>query len=66
MVNTDAGVYGGSDVGNMGGVEAEAMPWMGQSHAALLRLPPLGALLSGYARRRGGGGGGGGGGGRGG
>jgi 1,4-alpha-glucan branching enzyme len=44
VVNTDASVYGGSDVGNMGGVEAEAMPWMGQSHSALLSIPPLGTL----------------------
>ena len=43
-MNTDASVYGGSDVGNMGGVEAEAMPWMGQSHSALLSIPPLGTL----------------------
>ena len=28
----------------MGGVDAEAMPWMGQSHSAELTLPPLGAL----------------------
>ena len=44
VVNTDASVYGGSDVGNMGGVEAEPMPWMGQSHSALLSIPPLGTL----------------------
>jgi 1,4-alpha-glucan branching enzyme len=44
LLNTDSGHYGGSDVGNHGGVEAEDMPWMGQSHSAVLSLPPLGAL----------------------
>ncbi|HWT23445.1 MAG TPA: 1,4-alpha-glucan branching protein GlgB [Solirubrobacteraceae bacterium] len=44
VLNTDAGVYGGGDVGNHGGVDAEEMPWMGQSHSALLSIPPLGAI----------------------
>jgi 1,4-alpha-glucan branching enzyme len=44
VLNTDSSHYGGSDVGNFGGVEAEAMPWMGQSHSAVLNLPPLGVL----------------------
>ncbi|HET8600847.1 MAG TPA: 1,4-alpha-glucan branching protein GlgB [Segeticoccus sp.] len=44
VVNTDAGDYGGSGVGNLGGVEAEAVPWHGQPYSAVLTLPPLGAL----------------------
>jgi 1,4-alpha-glucan branching enzyme len=44
VLNTDSGHYGGSDVGNFGGVEAEDMPWMGQSHSAVLSLPPLGVV----------------------
>jgi 1,4-alpha-glucan branching enzyme len=43
-LNTDASTYGGGDVGNLGGVEAEPMPWMGQSNSAVLTIPPLGAL----------------------
>jgi 1,4-alpha-glucan branching enzyme len=43
-VNTDSGFYGGSGVGNMGGVEAEAVPWHDQPFSALLTLPPLGAV----------------------
>jgi 1,4-alpha-glucan branching enzyme len=43
-VNTDASVYGGSDVGNGGGVEAEAVPWQDLPWSAKLTLPPLGVL----------------------
>ncbi|HVQ77025.1 MAG TPA: 1,4-alpha-glucan branching protein GlgB [Candidatus Binatia bacterium] len=45
VVNTDAAVYGGSNLGNGGGVAAEAVPWHGQAHSVLLTVPPLGALL---------------------
>ena len=44
LVNTDSTHYGGSDVGNYGGVVAEDVPWMTQYHSAELTLPPLGAL----------------------
>jgi 1,4-alpha-glucan branching enzyme len=43
-LNTDSEVYGGSNVGNYGGVEAEACPWQGQPFSAELTLPPLGVL----------------------
>jgi 1,4-alpha-glucan branching enzyme len=43
-VNTDAGDYGGSGVGNLGGVEAEAVPWHEQRFSAELALPPLATL----------------------
>jgi 1,4-alpha-glucan branching enzyme len=43
-VNTDADVYGGSGVGNYGGVDAEAVPWHGQPFSAELTLPPLGVI----------------------
>jgi 1,4-alpha-glucan branching enzyme len=44
LVNTDSTYYGGSGVGNLGGVEAEAMPWHDQPFSALLTLPPLAAV----------------------
>ncbi|MGH3097416.1 MAG: 1,4-alpha-glucan branching protein GlgB [Streptosporangiales bacterium] len=44
LLNTDAHEYGGSGVGNYGGVEASADPWHGQPASAVLSLPPLGAL----------------------
>ncbi|MGW4208540.1 1,4-alpha-glucan branching protein GlgB [Lentzea sp. NPDC004789] len=44
LVNTDAAHYGGSGVGNLGGVEAEARPWHGRPYSAVLQLPPAGVL----------------------
>ena len=41
VVNSDAEGYGGSGVGNLGGVEAEAKPWHGQPYSATLTIPPL-------------------------
>ncbi|HEX5476434.1 MAG TPA: alpha amylase C-terminal domain-containing protein, partial [Burkholderiales bacterium] len=45
LLNSDAALYGGSGVGNFGGVEAEARPCDGQSHSVALSLPPLGAIF---------------------
>ncbi len=44
LLNTDAGHYGGSNMGNYGGVHAEPTPWQGQSHSLLLTLPPLATI----------------------
>ncbi|MCB2186740.1 MAG: 1,4-alpha-glucan branching protein GlgB [Deltaproteobacteria bacterium] len=44
-VNTDAEVYGGSGVGNLGGLAAEDIPHHGRPWSLNLTLPPLGALL---------------------
>ncbi|MET7421979.1 1,4-alpha-glucan branching protein GlgB [Dactylosporangium sp. NPDC005555] len=44
ILNTDADVYGGSGVGNMGAVEAVSEPCNGLPASARLRVPPLGAL----------------------
>jgi 1,4-alpha-glucan branching enzyme len=44
VVNTDADVYLGSGVGNLGAVEAVAEPWHGQPASAVIRVPPLGAV----------------------
>jgi 1,4-alpha-glucan branching enzyme len=43
-LNTDSTFYGGSDVGNLGGVEPEPVPWHGQQFSALVTLPPLAAV----------------------
>ncbi len=43
-LNTDSAFYGGSDVGNYGGVHAERIPWMGQPFSAEVTMPPLGVL----------------------
>ncbi len=44
VLNTDAEVYGGSGVGNLGAVEAEDVPMHGFEHSAVLQLPPSGVL----------------------
>jgi 1,4-alpha-glucan branching enzyme len=44
LLNTDAAVYGGGDVGNSGGVEAEQTPQAGRPCSLRLTLPPLAAL----------------------
>jgi 1,4-alpha-glucan branching enzyme len=44
LINTDAETYGGSNVGNLGGVHSEAREWMGREHSILIHLPPLATL----------------------
>jgi 1,4-alpha-glucan branching enzyme len=44
LINTDAETYGGSNVGNLGGVETQNVPWMGHEHSILIHLPPLATL----------------------
>jgi 1,4-alpha-glucan branching enzyme len=44
VVNTDAQVYGGSGVGNLGAVQAAAEPWHGRPASARITVPPLGVL----------------------
>jgi 1,4-alpha-glucan branching enzyme len=44
LVNTDSDYYGGSGVGNLGGVETEAVPWHDQPFSAFVTLPPLAAV----------------------
>jgi 1,4-alpha-glucan branching enzyme len=44
ILNTDAIVYGGSGVGNLGGIEAEPEPWHGLPASASITVPPLGVL----------------------
>jgi 1,4-alpha-glucan branching enzyme len=45
LLNSDAEVYGGSGVGNMGEVKARPIPSHGRPYSLSLRLPPLGALF---------------------
>jgi 1,4-alpha-glucan branching enzyme len=44
LLNTDSEFYGGSGVGNMGGVTVEEKPWHDQPYSAELTLPPLGVV----------------------
>ncbi len=45
-LNSDAAIYGGSNLGNgPGPLQADAVPMHGQPHSLALTLPPLGALV---------------------
>jgi 1,4-alpha-glucan branching enzyme len=44
-LNSDAELYGGSNVGNQGGVEAEPVSWMGRPYSIPIALPPLAGLI---------------------
>jgi len=45
VLNTDSAQYGGSNVGNLGGVQALALPHLGRPFSLSLTLPPLAALI---------------------
>ena len=45
IFNSDAACYGGSNVGNGGGILAEATPAHGEQHSLQLTLPPLGVII---------------------
>jgi 1,4-alpha-glucan branching enzyme len=45
ILNTDAEDYGGSGQGNLGGVEAAAMPHHGSTHSVEVTLPPLAVIV---------------------
>ncbi len=44
LLNSDSESYGGSNVGNRGGLPSDPIPWQGQPHSVLLTLPPLAVL----------------------
>jgi 1,4-alpha-glucan branching enzyme len=43
-LNTDSTFYGGGDLGNLGSVQPEPIPWHGQPVSAEVTLPPLAAV----------------------
>lgn len=45
VLNSDSGHYGGSNIGNIGGVHAIASPMHGKPFSLTLSLPPLGVLF---------------------
>jgi 1,4-alpha-glucan branching enzyme len=45
LLNSDAATYGGSNVGNAGGVHTEHVPAHGFEHSLRLIVPPLGSLF---------------------
>jgi len=45
ILNSDAGHYWGSNLGNLGAKESEPIPFSGQQHSLSLTLPPLSTLV---------------------
>ena len=45
ILNSDSAMFGGSDVGNGGGVSSEPIAAHGFDHSISLTLPPLGCLM---------------------
>ena len=45
ILNTDSTNYGGSGVGNLGGLNSEQVTAQDRPHSLLLTLPPLSALI---------------------
>ena len=45
VLNSDSEVYGGSNVGNMGGVRAEQYAFHGKPYSVTLQVPPLATLV---------------------
>jgi len=48
-LNTDSANYGGSNVGNLGGVDAKQTPAHGRPYSVELTLPPLATVVLGHA-----------------
>jgi 1,4-alpha-glucan branching enzyme len=44
-LNTDSTIYGGSNAGNLGGVQAEPIPHMGRPYSLSITVPPLAGLF---------------------
>ncbi len=45
LLNTDAAIYGGSGLGNLGGLATQDIPCHGRAHSLLVQLPPLAAVV---------------------
>jgi 1,4-alpha-glucan branching enzyme len=45
LVNSDADIYGGGNIGNLGGTYSEPIPMHGHKQSISVRIPPLGMLI---------------------
>jgi 1,4-alpha-glucan branching enzyme len=50
ILNSDAAIYGGSNLGNCGGVESRNQACFGKKQSLQLTLPPLGAVIFKYEK----------------
>ncbi|MDR2137398.1 MAG: 1,4-alpha-glucan branching protein GlgB [Synergistaceae bacterium] len=53
ILNSDSVIYGGSGVGNAGGMEADPVPCHGENHSLPLNLPPLAIVVFASPRKEG-------------
>lgn len=47
ILNSDSGVYGGSNIGNGGFINIENLPWQNQPFSASISIPPLATVIFG-------------------
>jgi 1,4-alpha-glucan branching enzyme len=45
VLNSDSAYYGGSNLGNLGDLSAEDVPWMGRPYSVSIVLPPLAGVI---------------------
>jgi 1,4-alpha-glucan branching enzyme len=45
VMNSDDAYYSGSDIGNSGLIEAEAISWMNLPYSVEISLPPLAGII---------------------
>ena len=45
VLNSDSDYYAGSNLGNAGLIQADAIPWMGMPYSAEITLPPLAGVI---------------------
>jgi 1,4-alpha-glucan branching enzyme len=45
VLNTDSEHYGGSGIGNMGGVDTQPVPWHGRPRTLTVTVPPLACVV---------------------
>jgi 1,4-alpha-glucan branching enzyme len=45
LINSDSAHYGGGNLGNRAGAEAEALAWQSQPYSIVLTLPPLAVVV---------------------
>jgi 1,4-alpha-glucan branching enzyme len=50
LLNSDAAVFGGSGMGNLGETVSHPVPWQGRPHSIVVTLPPLSALYLKFSR----------------
>jgi 1,4-alpha-glucan branching enzyme len=45
VLNSDSAYYGGSNLGNLGDLRTEPVPWMGRPYSLSIMLPPLAGVV---------------------